>query len=41
MAKQVCITEDLKATDQIERVRRMNNVKERTEEIVIKKLVCS
>ena len=39
MAKQEGITEQLKATDQMEWVRRMNNIKNRAEEIVLQELV--
>ncbi len=37
--KQENITEELKATNQIEWVRNMNNIKNRAEEIVIKEVV--
>ena len=39
LAKQENITEELKATNQIEWVRNMNNIKNRAEEIVIKEVV--
>jgi len=39
MAKQEGVTEELKAADQMEWVRRMNNIQNRAEEIVINKLV--
>ena len=39
MAKQEGVTEHLKATDQMEWVRRMNNIKNRAEEIVLQELV--
>ena len=39
MAKQEGVTEALKATDQIEWVRRMNNIHNRAEEIVLHELV--
>ena len=39
MAKQVCVTETLKATDQMEWVCRMNNIRNRAEEIVLQELV--
>ena len=39
MAKQEGVTEQLKAEDQMEWVRRMNNIKSRTEEIVLQELV--
>ncbi len=39
MAKQEGVTEQLKAVDQMEWVRRMNNIKDRAEEIVLQKLV--
>ena len=39
LAKQKNITEDLKATNQIEWIRNMNNIKNRAEEIVIKEVV--
>lgn len=38
-AKQENITEELKATNQMEWVRKMNNIKNRAEEIVIKEVV--
>ena len=41
MAKQEGVTEELKATDQMEWVRRMNNIKNRAEEIVLQELVYS
>ena len=39
MAKQEGVTEQLKAADQMEWVRRMNNIKNRAEEIVLRELV--
>ena len=39
MAKQEGVTEKLKAADQMERVRRMNNIQNRAEEIVLNELV--
>ena len=39
MAKQEGVTEQLKATDQMEWVRRMNSIKNRAEEIVLQELV--
>ncbi len=39
LAKQENITEELKATNQMEWVRNMNNIKNRAEEIVIKEVV--
>ncbi len=39
MAKQEGVTEQLKAADQMEWVRRMNNIKNRAEEIVLQELV--
>ena len=39
MAKQEGVTEELKAMDQMEWVRRMNNIKNRAEEIVLQELV--
>ena len=39
MAKQEGVTEELKATDQMEWVRRMNNIKNRAEEIILQELV--
>lgn len=39
MAKQECVTEALKAADQIEWVRRMNSIRNRAEEIVLHELV--
>ena len=41
MAKQEGLTEALKAADQMEWVRRMNNIRNRAEEIVLSKLVHS
>ena len=41
MAKQEGVTEALKAADQMEWVRRMNNIRNRAEEIVLSKLVHS
>ena len=39
MAKQECVTEALKASDQMEWVRRMNSIRSRAEEIVLTELV--
>ena len=39
LAKQENITEELKATNQIEWVGRMNNIKNRVEEIIFKELI--
>ena len=39
MAEQEGVTEELKATDQMEWVRRMNSIKNRAEEIVLQELV--
>ena len=39
MAKQEGVTEALKATDQLEWVRRMNSIRSRAEEIVLHELV--
>ena len=39
MAKQEGVTEVLKATDQMEWVRRMNSIRSRAEEIVLHELV--
>ena len=39
MAEQECVTEELKATDQMEWVRRMNNIKNRAEEIVLQEII--
>ena len=39
MAKQEGVTEALKAADQMEWVRRMNNIRNRAEEIVLHELV--
>ena len=39
MKKQECATEALKAADQMEWVRRMNNIRSRAEEIVIRELI--
>ena len=41
MAKQEGVTESLKAADQMEWVRRMNSIRNRAEEIVLKELVFS
>lgn len=41
MAKVEGVTELLKAQDQMEWVRRMNSIRYRAEEIVIKELICS
>ena len=40
MTKQEGVTEALKATDQMEWVRRMNSIRSRAEEIVLSELVC-
>ena len=40
MAKQEDVTEELKAADQMEWVRRMNSIRNRAEEIVLSELVC-
>ena len=39
MAKQECVTETLKAADQMEWVCRMNNIRNRAEEIILRELV--
>ena len=39
MAKQESVTESLKASDQMEWVRRMNSIRSRTEEIILQELV--
>ena len=39
MAKQEGVTEELKAADQMEWVRRMNNIRNRAEEIVLREVV--
>jgi hypothetical protein len=39
MAKQEGVTESLKAADQMEWVRRMNNIRNRAEEVVLRELV--
>ena len=39
MVKRECVTETLKATDQMEWVRRMNSIQSRAEEIVLHELV--
>ena len=39
MAKQEGVTEELKAANQMEWVRRMNNIKDRAEEIILQELV--
>ena len=39
LAEQECINEELKATNQMEWVQAMNNIKNRAEEIVIKELI--
>ena len=39
MAKQECVTEALKAADQMEWVRRMNSIRNRAEEIILTELV--
>lgn len=41
MAKQEGVTEALKATDQMEWVGHMNNIRNRAEEIVLHELVCA
>ena len=41
MAKQEGVTEALKAADQMEWVRRMNNIRNRAEEIVLRELIDS
>lgn len=41
MAKQEGVNEALKATNQMEWVGRMNNIRERAEEIVIESIICS
>lgn len=41
MAKTLCVTEELKAENQLEWVRRMNNIRASAEEIVLKELVYS
>ena len=41
MARQECVTEALKATDQMEWVRRMNSIRNRAEEIVLHELIYS
>ena len=41
MAKQEGVTEELKAADQMEWVRRMNSIRDRVEEIVLRELVYS
>ena len=41
MAKQEGVTEALKAADQMEWVRRMNNIRNRAEEIVLQELAYS
>ena len=40
MAKQEGVTEQLKATDQMEWVRRMNNIRNRATEIVNDEIIC-
>ena len=40
MARQEGVTEELKAADQMEWVRRMNSIRSRAEEIVLSELVC-
>ena len=39
MAKQECVTETLKATDQMEWVGQMNNIRNRAEDIILHELV--
>ena len=39
MAKQEGVTEELKAADQMEWVRRMNNIRNRAEEIILREVV--
>ena len=39
MAEQERVTEELKATDQMEWVRRMNNIKNRAEEIILQEII--
>ncbi len=39
MAEQEGVTEELKATDQMEWVRRMNNIKNRAEEIILQEII--
>jgi len=39
MSKIECITESLKTTDQLEWVRRMNNIRNRAEVIVLKDII--
>ena len=39
MAKQESVTEQLKATDQMAWVQKMNNIKNRAEEIVLNELI--
>jgi len=39
MAEQECVTEQLKATDQIDWVQKMNNIRNRAEEIVLNEYV--
>ena len=41
LAKSEGVTEELKATDQMAWVRRMNSITTRAEEIVRKQLICS
>lgn len=41
MAEREGVTETLKAADQMEWVRRMNNIRSRTEEIIFSELVCA
>ena len=40
MQKADGVTEELKAADQMEWVRRMNNIRNRAEEIVVQELIC-
>ena len=40
LAKQECITEQLKATNQMEWVQQMNNIRNRAAEVVWKELIC-
>jgi hypothetical protein len=41
MAQQEGVTEALKATDQLEWVRRMNNIRNRAEEVILQDIVYS
>ena len=40
LAKQESVNEELKANNQLEWVQRMNNIKNRAEEIVFNELIC-